>query len=280
MRILKTKVEIKNVLKEYEEHGKSIGFVPTMGALHEGHMSLIYQAKEENDICVCSIFVNPTQFNEANDLEKYPRQLDQDITFLEAAYCDVLFLPEVEEMYPANEESINFEFGKLAEVMEGKSRPGHFRGVATIVKKLLDIVTPTTAYFGKKDYQQLLIIRSVCQQYNISTEIIGCDIVREEDGLAMSSRNQRLSKKQREEASFIYSVLEYTSLTGRRMSVNALKEWVSKKINQNSEMNLEYFELSDADDLTPIEEWGNGQKAMAFIVVNMGDVRLIDNIEL
>jgi pantoate--beta-alanine ligase len=153
---------------------------------------MIQKAKEENDICVVSIYVNPTQFNNPNDLENYPRQLEEDTKLLEEVNCDILFVPKTEEMYPKNDDDIIFNFGKLENVMEGKFRPGHFNGVGTIVKKLLDIVKPNRAYFGKKDYQQLLIIKSVCKQYNINTEIIGCEIIREKDGLAMSSRNQRL----------------------------------------------------------------------------------------
>ena len=280
MRTLKRKAEIKSLLEDYRNKEKSIGFVPTMGALHNGHLSLIKKAKEENDICVVSIYVNPTQFNNPNDLENYPRQLEEDTKLLEEVNCDILFVPKTEEMYPKNDEEIIFNFGELENVMEGKFRPGHFNGVGTIVKKLLDIVKPNRAYFGKKDYQQLLIIKSICKQYNIDTEIIGCEIIREKDGLAMSSRNQRLSAKQREEAPYIYSVLDYSSIMGRRMQVTDLKDWVAKKINSNIEMDLEYFEICDANDLSVIEEWGNNQKAMGFIVVNMGDVRLIDNISI
>ncbi len=280
MRALKTINEIKNFIVDCRKQDNSIGFVPTMGALHEGHLSLISKAKKENDICVCSIFVNPSQFNNNNDLEKYPRQLDTDIQLLESVNCDLVFIPEVSEMYPKNEKTINFNFGELEMVMEGKSRPGHFNGVATIVKKLLDIITPDKAYFGKKDYQQLLIVKSLCKQFNIKTDIIGCDIIRESDGLAMSSRNQRLTPTQRKEAPYIYSVLEYTSIMGRRMRVNDLKDWIAKKINSNAEMELEYFEICDANNLSVIEKWEDNQKAMGFIVVNMGDIRLIDNIEI
>jgi len=280
MRTLKRKGEIESLLENYRNNEKSIGFVPTMGALHRGHLSLIRKAKEENDICVCSIYVNPTQFNNPNDLEKYPRQLEEDIKLLENINCDILFAPDNEEMYPENEDEMSFNFGELENVMEGKYRPGHFMGVGTIVKKLLDIVKPNRAYFGKKDYQQLLIIRSVCEQYNIDTEIIGCEIIREEDGLAMSSRNKRLSPKQREEAPYIYSVLDYASIMGRRMQVTDLKDWVAKKISSNKEMELEYFEVCDANDLSIIKEWGYDQKVMGFIVVNMGDIRLIDNINI
>jgi len=280
MRTIRSILDIKNVISEYHQMNYSIGFVPTMGALHDGHLSLISKAKQENDICICSIFVNPTQFNNTEDLKKYPRQENADIKLLEELNCDIVFIPTIEEMYPKGDKSFTFNFGELENVMEGKFRPGHFNGVGTIVKKLLEIIEPNKAYFGKKDYQQLLIIKSVCEQYKIDAEIIGCEIVREKDGLAMSSRNQRLSQQQRNEAPFIFSVLDYASIMGRRMQVSVLKEWVAKKINANDEMELEYFEVCDANDLSIIEEWGNSQKAMGFIVVNMGNVRLIDNVSI
>lgn len=260
--------------------GISLGFVPTMGALHNGHLALVKKSKLENDICVCSIFVNPTQFNNPKDLEKYPRQLDRDVSLLESVNCDLLFIPEVEEMYPEGEHEIRFNFGELESVMEGADRPGHFQGVGTIVKKLFDIVEPDKAYFGNKDYQQLLIIKSITQQYKLSPKIIGCDIVREDDGLAMSSRNQRLSTAQRLAAPQIYTVLKAAKGKNRTLDVESLKLWVAKQINNNELMELAYFEISDAETLEPIMKWGKNQRAMGFIVVNMGEIRLIDNIEL
>jgi len=268
------------LLDDFNALNLSIGFVPTMGALHKGHLSLIEQAKKENDICVCSIFVNPTQFNNPDDLKKYPRQLNKDIHLLESVDCDVLFKPEVEEMYPEDDKDIEFNFGAIETVMEGADRPGHFQGVGIIVKKLFEIVKPHKAYFGKKDYQQLLIIKSLQRQYNLSPKIIGCDIVREKDGLAMSSRNQRLSHQQRELAPHIYSTLIAAKNLNRNSTPDDIKQFVSQQINSVKLMKLVYFEISDADSLMPIIDWKSNQKAMGFIVVNMDGIRLIDNIEL
>jgi pantoate--beta-alanine ligase len=280
MIITKSKKELYSFLKKERKNSLSIGFVPTMGALHQGHLKLVKQCVKENDVSVCSIFVNPTQFNNAEDLTKYPRQLQDDISLLESVNCDYLFAPDVDDMYPANENKIDFNFGKLELVMEGANRPGHFQGVATIVKKLFEIVNPHKAYFGKKDYQQLLIIKSLTQQYNLSPKIIGCDIVREEDGLAMSSRNQRLSPAQRKEAPFIYNTLKGAKTKTNDYSVEDVKLWVTKKINSNPFMEIEYFEITNSKDLQPISNWNDSEETMGFIVVNMGDVRLIDNIQL
>lgn len=280
MIVTKSKRELFSLLEKERSNDKSIGFVPTMGALHNGHLNLVKQSINENDISVCSIFVNPTQFNNPEDLTKYPRQLEKDIKMLESVNCDYLFVPEVEEMYYENDEKINFNFGKLETVMEGADRPGHFQGVATIVKKLLEIVKPNKAYFGKKDYQQLMIIKSLQKQYDLNSEIVACEIVREDDGLAMSSRNQRLSVSQRTEAPFIYKTLKKAQSWCKNLSVNDLKTKVSNEINANPEMKLGYFEITNSEDLQPIENWEETSKAMGFIVVNMGDIRLIDNIIL
>lgn len=278
MIIFKHKSELISVLANDKFAGLSIGFVPTMGALHQGHLALIQQSINENDKSVCSIFVNPTQFNNPADLIKYPRQLEKDVKMLESINCDYLFMPEVEEMYSENEEKIIFNFGKLETVMEGADRPGHFQGVATIVKKLLEIVEPNKAYFGKKDFQQLMIIKSLQKQYNLSAEIIACDIVRDVDGLAMSSRNLRLNRAQRREAPLIYRTLCNAQELCKTHTIKDLIDWVSNEINSNPLMNLGYFEIADSDTLMPISSWGNYQKAMAFIVVNMGEIRLIDNV--
>lgn len=276
--------KIKNLhdtLSQDRGEGFSIGFVPTMGALHEGHLALVKQALSENHKCVCSIFVNPTQFNNPEDLKKYPRQEAEDIALLESIGCDYLFCPSVEEMYPENNPSkIIFDFGAIERVMEGADRPGHFQGVASIVKNLFEIVNPNKSYFGKKDYQQLAIIKSLASQYSLSTEIVGCDIVRENDGLAMSSRNQRLSSAQRKAAPFIYSVLLAAKKLSSKMTISELKQWVSDQINGHDLMKLGYFEISDAESLAPLLEWKKDKATMGFIVVYMGDVRLIDNIEL
>ncbi len=279
MKIFNSIINLQNELNTHRSRGNSIGFVPTMGALHQGHLSLIHQAKSENDIAICSIFVNPTQFDNPTDLLLYPRQENQDIALLELANCDILFLPSVEEMYPADESTIIFNFGSLEQVMEGKNRKGHFQGVGTIVKKLFEIVMPNKAYFGKKDYQQWLIIQSLITQYQLSPQIIGCEIVRESDDLAMSSRNQRLSQEQRALAPNIYKTLKQSKELYKSMSVNDLISWVELSINEIQGMKLVYFELGDANTLMPIKKWTDAKSIMAFIVVQMGDIRLIDNIQ-
>ncbi len=280
MKILKTRKEVNNTLRNKLLNNASLGFVPTMGALHSGHLTLIKQAIDENDLSICSIFVNPTQFNNKQDLEKYPRTIEKDIQLLESINCDYLFLPTVEEMYPQGEENIQFDFGNLEKVMEGKDRPGHFQGVGIIVKKLFEIIQPTRAYFGKKDYQQLLIIKSLTKQYQLSPQIIACDIIREKDGLAISSRNQRLTVEQRKQAPEIYKVLQEAQKLSTTMEIEDLKNLVASKINSNPTMTLGYFQISNKENLQPINHWLSKGQQMGFIVVNMGDVRLIDNIEL
>jgi len=278
MKIFTSISEISNILEKYRQEGKSIGFVPTMGALHEGHLNLIRKAKAQNDISVCSIFVNPIQFNNKEDLEKYPNKIDRDIELLENENCDILFNPSVEEMYPQPDET-EFDFGELELVMEGAHRPGHFRGVAIVVKKLFEIIKPTKAYFGKKDYQQLLIVESLVEQYKLSPEIVACEIVREKDGLAMSSRNSRLSFSQRRKAPAIFKNLQKAKELKEYLSPEQLKRWMEERYTGSDDFLLEYFEIADSKTLQPITEWNTEHKAMGFIVVHMGSVRLIDNIE-
>ena len=276
MQIFETTLEIQNFLESYKLH-HSIGFVPTMGALHRGHTTLIEQSKKENDITVCSIFVNPIQFNNQDDLLKYPRTLNEDIKALEDVGCDVLFYPSVEEMYPFPDVT-QYNFGNLEKVMEGKFRPGHFRGVAVVVRRLFEIIRPDKSYFGKKDFQQLKIVESLVHQYQLSPKIIGCEIVRESDGLAMSSRNARLNELQRAEVPLIYKTLKEASLMAKELNVVTLKEEVCNKINSNSQMKVEYFEIADSESLESIQFWNQSANPMGFIVVNVGDIRLIDNI--
>lgn len=259
--------------------GLTIGFVPTMGALHEGHLSLMRLAKSENDLLVVSIFVNPIQFNNKKDLEKYPKTFDADSLMLEEVGCDILFAPSAIEMYP---EPIlkNYDFGLLGDVMEGANRPGHFNGVAIVVKKLFEICLPTKSYFGEKDFQQLAIINKLVKMENLNLEIVPCPIVREKDGLAMSSRNKRLSREQRQAAPFIYeTLLEARNLTGKK-SVAEVKTWVENKFNSNDAFQLEYFEISDSIDLQEVNGWEEAENIMGFVVANMGNIRLIDNIRL
>ncbi len=280
MRIFSDIYDLQEHLNKLRKNGKSIGFVPTMGALHNGHISLIKSSITENDITVCSIFVNPTQFNNSADLQNYPRTMDADIELLDSINCDLVFTPTVEAMYPKPETEILFNFGTIEQVMEGKDRPGHFQGVGTIVKKLFDIVEPNNAYFGKKDYQQLLIIKELTRQYNLSPNIIGCEIIRENDGLAMSSRNTRLTKHQRDEAPFIRKTMLWAKENIENYSPNNLTKEVENRINSNSEMRITYFEISEANTLIKCENWESNTDYIGFIVVEMGDVRLIDNIEL
>jgi len=280
MRIFSDIYDLQEHLNKLRKNGKSIGFVPTMGALHNGHISLIKSSITENDITVCSIFVNPTQFNNSADLQNYPRTMNADIELLDSINCDLVFTPTVEAMYPKPETEILFNFGTIELVMEGKDRPGHFQGVGTIVKKLFDIVEPNNAYFGKKDYQQLLIIKELTRQYNLSPNIIGCEIIRENDGLAMSSRNTRLTKHQRDEAPFIRKTMLWAKENIENYSPNNLTKEVENRINSNSEMRITYFEISEANTLIKCENWESNTDYIGFIVVEMGDVRLIDNIEL
>jgi pantoate--beta-alanine ligase len=273
--------DLKKELDKSRKKGKSIGFVPTMGALHDGHISLISRSRKENDITVCSIFVNPVQFNNKNDLEKYPRNVSLDIKILEQAGCDVTFTPEVEEIYPDGPEtSFEIDFGFLERTLEGKFRPGHFKGVAIVVNKLFGIVEPDKAYFGRKDYQQLLIIRKMAGKLGIPVEIVACDTVREPDGLAMSSRNLRLTIRERTIAPVIHEMLLQVREKAGTMPVKELKNWVVKRIQKHPELTLEYFEIADSETLMPVMKWDQAQKAIACTAIYLGDVRLIDNIEL
>ncbi|MCF8299370.1 MAG: pantoate--beta-alanine ligase [Saprospiraceae bacterium] len=277
MNIINTIADIKSALILEKEKNKTIGFVPTMGALHDGHLSLIQKAKQDNDIVVCSIFVNPIQFNNKEDLEKYPRVITNDIKLLQNNDCDYLFNPSVDEMYPKPDDTI-FDFGHLDKVMEGNSRPGHFNGVAIVVKKLFEIIEPHKAYFGEKDFQQLLIIKKLTEICKLNVEIIPYPIIREKDGLAMSSRNLRLSKHGREIAPNIFKVLAEAKTLKNKLSVLEMKEFVNKKINNFQEMEIEYFEIANAETLLPIKDWHDSKIAIGCIVVNIDEIRLIDNV--
>lgn len=279
MKIFSKISDTTSYIRQQKEKGKTIGFVPTMGALHDGHLALMKRAKQENDILVVSIFVNPIQFNNKSDLDNYPRVLDKDIKLLEEIDTDILFAPTTREMYP-EEVKKEYDFGALGNVMEGANRPGHFNGVAIVVSKLFNITIPHRAYFGEKDFQQLAIINKLVKIENIDIEIIACEIVREDDGLAMSSRNARLTISQREAAPFIHKVLQNAVKYAGKKSVIELKKWVETQFMDKDEFRLEYFEISDSVDLQPITDWNEAQTAMGFIVVNMGKIRLIDNIRL
>jgi pantoate--beta-alanine ligase len=268
-------------LRDKRVGGKKAGFVPTMGALHEGHLSLIRRSKEENSITVCSIFVNPIQFTNRKDLERYPRNLKEDSRILEEAGCDILFSPEVNEMYRGEtNQFLDIDLGALDKVLEGKFRPGHFKGVVTIVKKLLDIIEPDHCYLGQKDYQQFLVINFMAIYFRIPVDIIGCPIVREPDGLAMSSRNLQLTIGERELAPLIYETLYKVRKRAGTVPVKELQNWAIKKINDNPAFNVEYFEIVDKTTLLPVETWNNRQNSIALTAVYLGDIRLIDNMEL
>ena len=278
MKVVNTIIELKSILDAYREKGMSIGFVPTMGALHNGHASLVDRSVSENDITVVSVFVNPTQFNDKNDLKNYPRTLDADCALLERVGAAVVFAPTVEEMYPT-EDTRQFSFEPLDTVMEGACRPGHFNGVAQIVSKLFYAVEPHKAYFGEKDFQQLAIIREMVRRLAFNIEIVGCPIVREEDGLAMSSRNTLLSDDERERALTISSALFASADFAKVNTLAATKAFVEDMIDDTDGLELEYFQIVDGNTLQQIEEWGDSDYVVGCIALFCGNVRLIDNIK-
>lgn len=282
MKIFEKTEDLKRYLDLFRKKKKSIGFVPTMGALHIGHLSLVKRAKKENGLVVCSIFVNPTQFNNKEDLKKYPRTIKNDIKMLESVKCDVLFAPDEKEIYPRNapDNTIEIDFGKLEKVMEGKFRPGHFKGVAIVVNKLFRIVEPDKAYFGEKDYQQLLIIKRMVELLKQRVKIIACPTMREKDGLAMSSRNMRLTPGERREATFIYNILKTVKEITNEFPLEKIKIWVKNKFSANKNFKLEYFEIADSASLKPLKKWSDSEEAVACIAAYLGNVRLIDNIKL
>ena len=281
MKIFNKKLDLQQFLAPFYLEKKAVGLVPTMGALHEGHLSLIQKALSENDIVVVSIFVNPTQFNNAEDLEKYPRNLSGDIKTIERLSQEVvIFAPEISEMYESTPKAISFDFGGLDKVMEGKFREGHFQGVATIVEKLFELVKPTRAYFGEKDYQQILIIKSMLEQRKLPVTLVPCPIVREKSGLAMSSRNERLSPEGRKQAAFIYSVLQEAQKLFTTAEVAEVEAFVKEQFSQKKGFDLEYFTITKADTLEEVKEKKSSESYRAFITVYVEGVRLIDNIAL
>ena len=279
MEVIHYKKEIFTALNILHKQGKRIGFVPTMGALHEGHLSLIRRCRKENDISAASIFVNPTQFNDKNDLKKYPRRLDQDMKMLQNEKCDFLFCPDEKEMYPEPDNRL-FNFGDIENTMEGIHRPGHFNGVAQIVSKLFDAILPDNAYFGEKDFQQLVILRQLVNILKLPMKIVPCPIVREPDGLAMSSRNLLLGVEERINAPIIYQTLNKTKELKASMSVAELKKWVIQQINKNPYLKVDYFEIVDDFYLKPVINWNDKNNKIGCIAVKAGNIRLIDNIRL
>lgn len=275
MIVVTTVEELKDVVFRIKSNGKSVGLVPTMGALHDGHLSLMKRAKKENEVVVCSIFVNPVQFNNPVDLEKYPRDVEGDLKLIKP-YVDVVFTPTAEEVFPEPPKE-SYDFGQLDKVMEGAFRPGHFNGVGIIVKRLFDWTNPDKAYFGEKDYQQLVIIKHLVKQYQLKTQVIPCPIVREASGLAMSSRNQRLSAEDRVKAAEIYRILQ-DSLSLKEEPIQDIKDFVVKEINKIEGFKLDYYEMVDDMTLQPVEFWDLSTGIIGCIAVYVGEVRLIDNI--
>ncbi|RRJ93940.1 pantoate--beta-alanine ligase [Flavobacterium macacae] len=281
MLIFNRQEELKNHLKSVSGPNTTIGFVPTMGALHKGHLSLIKNSLTDNQITIVSIFVNPTQFNNAEDLEKYPRTIEIDTEKIEAVSKEVIiFAPSVEDIYQGNTVSASFNFDGLENQMEGAHRPGHFDGVGTIVKRLFEIANPTNAYFGEKDFQQLQIVKKMVKKHHLSVNVIGCPIFREENGLAMSSRNERLSLKAREDAALIYKTLKTAKEKFGTNSAKEVSEYVENVFKQNAEFKLEYFEIADEEELISSAENKKDKKYRAFIAVFINNIRLIDNIAL
>jgi len=281
MLIFNKQAELKKHLESISNATTTVGFVPTMGALHQGHLSLIANSMTENQVTVVSIFVNPTQFNNAEDLEKYPRTLDSDVVKIESVSADVIvFAPSVEDIYEGNTVSKAFDFDGLENQMEGKHRPGHFDGVGTIVKRLFEIVNPTNAYFGEKDFQQLQIVKKMAEKANLTVKVIGCPIFREENGLAMSSRNERLSEEEREKAALIYLILKSAREQFGTKTVQEITDSVTAAFEQYPDFKLEYFEIADEENLIAPQTIDQDKKYRAFIAVFVSNIRLIDNISL
>ena len=278
MKIVKGINELKGYLVDSKRNGKRIGLVPTMGALHKGHLSLVERCVRENDICVVSVFVNPTQFNDKHDLETYPRTLEVDCALLESAGCDFVFAPSVEEMYP-EPDTRTFDFGTVMQVMEGAKRPGHFNGVAQVVSKLFYIVEPDNAYFGEKDFQQIAVIRAMVKQLQIPVQINACPIVREADGLALSSRNTRLTPALRQKAPLIARTLQESKELAATKSVREVIDYVVNTLNADPDLEVEYYEIVDGDSLVSIQDWKDTSYAVGCVTVYCGEVRLIDNIK-
>lgn len=283
VKALKTLVipaELSALSDELKEAGKCIGFVPTMGALHDGHLSLIRKAKSECDVVISSIFVNPTQFNDPKDFERYPRVVEEDRLMLASAGCDVLFLPTVEGIYPDDSSRTVVSFGFLESILEGAHRPGHFSGVGMVVKRLFEIVKPDKAFFGQKDYQQVMIIRSLVEQFHLPVEIVAMPTVREKDGLAMSSRNRLLNETERETALVISRVLQKTKENFHLKSIEELHSDARKELDECEGLRLEYFTICKGETLEVLRSKSESARPVALIAAYVGKVRLIDNMEL
>lgn len=277
MKTIETVSELRQELGKTDPSG--IGFVPTMGALHDGHRSLVERARKENRTVVVSVFVNPTQFNDKNDLKHYPRTPEADIRLLEEAGVDYVFMPSVEEIYPEPDTRV-FDFGQIDKVMEGATRPGHFNGVAQVVSRLFDIVKPARAYFGEKDFQQIAVIRAMVRQLGLQLEIVPCPIVRGEDGLALSSRNQLLNEAHRAAAPHIYASLKAGAERSHELTPAELKAWVTAEVERNPLLKVIYYQSVDADTLQEVGAWSDSAHVQGCIAVQAGEIRLIDNIRI
>ncbi|WP_159022363.1 pantoate--beta-alanine ligase [Formosa sp. L2A11] len=281
MKIITVQSELKKEIELLKSQGKTLGLVPTMGALHQGHLSLVKRALKENDALVVSIFVNPTQFNNTEDLVQYPRTLERDVALLQTASDAILvYAPEVADVYGEDVASVHYDFGGLEHKMEGQFRPGHFDGVGTIVKRLFEIVTPDYAYFGEKDFQQLAIIKKMVKNFKIPVVVVPCEILREENGLAMSSRNVRLKPEYAEAAPFIYKTLQDAKVMFGTERANKVTEWVESQFENHPLLKLEYFVIADIQTLETIENKLENTLYRAFVAVYADDIRLIDNLAL
>ena len=277
MIVIETINDLSHHIERAKSMGKKVGFVPTMGALHPGHVDLVRQASLQTDLVVVSIFVNPTQFNNPNDLLKYPKTIEADLALIHDL-ADLVFVPAIDEMYPTMHTK-SWDFGPLTSTLEGYYRPGHFNGVCTVVEKLFNAVHPDCAFFGKKDYQQLAVIKALVAHEQLPVQIISCETVREEGGLALSSRNMRLSETQRSEAQLIYRTLSHIAEQIKHESIEAMEAWGRQQFEDQQGWRLEYLTIVDAQTFEPIEKKTPGRAAVALIAVYAGDVRLIDNLE-
>jgi pantoate--beta-alanine ligase len=277
VKIFKTRSSLQQYLSQKRDEGKTIGLVPTMGALHKGHISLLAQAKTDTNEVVCSIFVNPTQFNDPKDLEKYPRPIERDIEMLTAAGCDVLFNPTVDEMYSPGE-TWHLDIGPLENMLEGKSRPGHYQGVTQVVFKLFDIIKPDIAFFGQKDYQQVKVICRMIDVLKMPVQVKMCPIIRETGGLAMSSRNVHLSADQHQHSLILSATLQEAEKQFAAHSVTEVQQFAINKLTADKDIQLDYFEIADADTLVPTID--KSKKLVALVAAKVGNIRLIDNILL
>lgn len=278
MEIIRTISELNSLIKKLKTEGGSLGFVPTMGALHDGHLSLIRQSSEKNGVTAVSIFVNPTQFNDTQDFKSYPKNLEEDLNILSSCSVDLVFAPSPEEVYPEPDTRI-FDFEGLDKWMEGEHRPGHFNGVAQVVSRLFEIIQPDMAYFGEKDFQQLAIIRKMASIMNSPVRIMGCPIIREPDGLAMSSRNKLLTPKERQSAARVSEALMRAKKQINKIPVESLRQDTMNFLHEDPKIQTEYFEIVDESDLTPISAWNHITRIRGCIAVAIGNVRLIDNMD-